>query len=54
MVTDNFIYEVTNDFPRIVPGTMPGLVRASYTLELDSNFEDFLVEFDDVGEVLER
>ena len=48
------IYKVVNDFPRIIPGTLHGLVKASYTLELDSSFDQFLANFEDMGEAIER
>lgn len=53
-IAGEFLYEVVNDFPRIVPGTLPGLVKASYTLELNSNVEAFLVQFNDIGDAIER
>lgn len=54
VVMKKSIYEVVSDFPRIIPGTLHGLVRASYTLELDSSFDEFGVSIENIGEAIER
>mgnify|MGYP000703918061 CR=1 FL=1 len=53
-ISHEAIYEVSNNFPRIVPGTLHGLIKASYTLELDSSFDEFRVPLDAIGEAIER
>ena len=53
-VASESIYKIANDFPRIIPGTLYGLVKANYTLELDSSFDQFLVTFEEMGEAIDR
>jgi hypothetical protein len=53
-ISGEAVYEVANQFPRIIPGTLHGLVKASYTLELDSSFDEFLAELAEIGEAIER
>ena len=53
-ISSEQIYEVVRNFPRIVPGTLHGLVKASYTLELDASFDEFRVSFGAIGEAIER
>ena len=52
-VVSESVYKIANEFPRIIPGTLHGLVKASYTLQLDSSFDQFLVTVDEMGEAIE-
>lgn len=46
-------YDVHEGFPRIIPGTFNGLVKASYALELDEQFDQFVVSAEAIGDALE-
>lgn len=52
-VTNSMIFKVNNDFPKITPGTLHGVVQVRYTLQLDTTFNEFMCEFSDIGKEIE-
>lgn len=53
IIADSALYEVIREFPKVVPGTVPSVVAASYTLELDSSCDSFMREFECIGKEIE-
>ena len=52
--TDKKCLAVKSDFPRLVVGSVTGLVRANYKLQLDDSFDPYIISIADMEVAFER